>query len=65
MTRQCAWCNRYISFQPSATYVTHGICERCTEQIRLSLPAMKARPPQSTGILHVTKVRLRSLLHLR
>jgi hypothetical protein len=36
MTRQCAWCARYLDFVESETCVTHGICESCVERIRRS-----------------------------
>lgn len=36
MTRQCAWCTRYLDLVQSETCVTHGICESCVERIRHS-----------------------------
>ena len=37
MTRQCAWCDCNLGYFPdvggSETDVTHGICERCAEQV--------------------------------
>ncbi len=34
MTRQCAWCDRYLSLDTSEPFITHGICECCAEQVR-------------------------------
>lgn len=64
MTRQCAWCDRYLSFMPSATQVTHGICERCAEEIRRSISFTNV-PPRSRTLLLATKARLSGLLHVR
>lgn len=64
MTRQCAWCDRFLSFTPSATQVTHGICEQCAEQIRHSVPFTNVSP-RSRNLLLAAKARLRVLLQVR
>ena len=46
MTRQCAWCDCYLDLVQSETCVTHGICERCVERIRHSMPEALAPSPE-------------------
>ena len=64
MTRQCAWCDRYLSVVPSATQVTHGICDSCAERIRHTVPFthVQRRPGP---LLSATQARLRWFLHWR
>jgi hypothetical protein len=51
MTRQCAWCERYLSFGTTG-HVTHGICDQCAQHIRQSLQEeKKAAIPSSEEIL--------------
>jgi hypothetical protein len=47
MTRQCAWCERYLSFGRSGV-VTHGICDHCAEKLRQSIPHRKTAPASSS-----------------
>jgi hypothetical protein len=50
MTRQCAWCTRYLDFVQSETCVTHGICENCVERIRHSF-LEELLPPAEEAVL--------------
>ncbi len=50
MTRQCAWCERYLSFGTSGR-VTHGICDSCAEQIRESHRKKAATSPSAESLL--------------
>jgi hypothetical protein len=64
MTRQCAWCDRYLSFKSTASQVTHGICDRCAERVRHTMLFMNV-PPRSRGLFLATKARLGRLFYRR
>ena len=65
MTRQCAWCERYLSFGTTG-HVTHGICEQCAQQIRESLQEKKiAASPSSDEVLLARDSPLRDAVMVR
>jgi hypothetical protein len=60
MTRQCAWCNRYLGLVTPSAGITHGICEHCASRVRASLrPGHDSR--RSRGVLRVTKATMTKL----
>jgi hypothetical protein len=65
MRRQCAWCNRYLGGSAkSGALVTHGICNRCSDCLRRSMP-YAFRQRRLEEMLLAMKATLVRVFHVR